>query len=119
MKLYLDGCYDVALAELELEIARSPDEYTYFALGAGNVRMGRLLAAIPHFRQAIKIRSDFPEAHTMLGILYERHGLLYESVEEYRLGVKEAQEQVRTDDQMNGKVDLRAADPAFRFYKLA
>ena len=118
MKLYLDGCFDVAIAELEIEIARASDPDARFAMGACIVRMGNLLAAVPHFREAVKARADFPEAHTMLGILYERHGLLYESTEEYRQGVKEAQEEVRKDDERKGQVDLRAADPPFKYYRL-
>jgi tetratricopeptide (TPR) repeat protein len=118
MKLYLDGYFKAAADELECEIIDVKMPETYFCLGACIVRMGNLLAAVPHFQEAVRIRPDFPEAHTMLGILYERHGLLYESMEEYLKGVEEAQEQVRTDDQKNGMVDLREADPAFRFYKL-
>jgi hypothetical protein len=54
----------------------------------------------------------------MLGILYERHGLLYESSEEYRQGVKEAQEQVRKEEAMKGKADMSMVNPSFKFYQL-
>jgi tetratricopeptide (TPR) repeat protein len=118
MKLYLDGCYKAAADELECEIADVKTAETYFCLGACIVRMGNLLAAVSHFREAVRIRPDFPEAHTMLGILYERHGLLYESSEEYLKGVKEAQEQVRTEELARGKIDMSMADPSFKFYRL-
>jgi tetratricopeptide (TPR) repeat protein len=118
MKLYLDGCFKAAADELACEIAGAATPDAYFCLGSCIVRMGDLLVAVPHFREAARTRPDFQEAHTMLGILYERHGLLYESYEEYLKGVNEAQEQVRTEERMKGKVDMSMADPSFKFYQL-
>jgi Tfp pilus assembly protein PilF len=82
------------------------------------VRAGSLIAAVPQFREAIKLNPDQKEAHTMLGILYERHGLLYEASEEYELGVKEALDRIKSVNEIKRKGDTRAAEPSFQFFKL-
>ena len=54
----------------------------------------------------------------MLGILYERHGLLYEASEEYELGVKEALDRIKSGDELKRKIDGRASEPSFHYYQL-
>jgi Flp pilus assembly protein TadD len=117
MRLYHDGCYDDAVAEIGAELASAPDPDVCFAMGACIIRAGNLLAAVPHFKEAVRLRANFPEAHTMLGILYERHGLLYESIEEYKQGVKKAQEQVMVDGR-TAPINLWESNPAYMYYKL-
>lgn len=118
MKMYLDGCFEDALPEFELEIAAAPTADAYFGMGACVVRTGNLLAAVPRFRSAIRINPDFPEAHTMLGILYERHDMLYEAYEEYAKGVPEARARIETGENVKDTVDRRASEPSFKFFHL-
>ena len=118
MKMYLDGCFDDALGEFVAEATEAPSPEAHFGTGACMVRAGSLLTAVPQFREAIKLKSDLKEAHTMLGILYERHGLLYEASEEYELGVKEALDRIKSGEELKRKVDLRASEPSFRFFQL-
>jgi Flp pilus assembly protein TadD len=83
------------------------------------VRTGSLLIAVPQFREAIKLKSDLKEAHTMLGILYERHGLLYEASEEYELGVKEALDRIKSNcEDIKRKGSLHAVEPSFKFFEI-
>jgi tetratricopeptide (TPR) repeat protein len=117
MKMYLDGCFDEALGEFVTEATENPTPEAHFGTGACMVRIGSLLTAVPQFREAIKLKADFKEAHTMLGILYERHGLLYEASEEYDQGVKEALDRIKSGEDKR-KIDLRATDPSFKFYQL-
>lgn len=114
MKLYIDGCYEDALGEFAGEVAAAPGAEACFGYGACLVRAGDLLAAVPRFREAARLQPDFKEAHTMLGILYERHGLLYEASEEYEKGLKAPPEPAGP----GRKADGRAAEPSYRFYKL-
>ncbi|MGA9138749.1 MAG: tetratricopeptide repeat protein [Methanocella sp.] len=118
MKLYIDGCYDDALGEFVSEVTDTPTAEACFGNGACLVRTGNLLAAVPGFRQAIELKPDFEEAHTMLGILYERHGLLYEASEEYEKGVKEARDKIKADNSPKRKTDGNIAEPTFHFYRI-
>lgn len=119
MKMYLDGCFDEGLGEFVAEATEAPSPEAYFGTGACMVRAGSLLTAVPQFREAIKLKTDLKEAHTMLGILYERHGLLYEASEEYELGVKEALDRIKsTGEDIKRKGDVRAAEPSYRFCTL-
>ena len=118
MKLYIDGCYDDALGEFASEVTAAPIAEACFGNGACLVRTGDLLAAVPLFREAIRLKPDFKEAHTMLGILYERHGLLYEASEEYEKGVKEARDRIKSGDELKRKIDGRAAEPSYHYHQL-
>jgi tetratricopeptide (TPR) repeat protein len=118
MKMYLDSCFDYALGEFVTEATEAPTAEAHFGTGACMVRAGSLLAAVPQFREAIKLKPGLKEAHTMLGILYERHGLLYEASEEYELGVKEALDRIKSVNEIKRKGDTRAAEPSFQFFKL-
>jgi tetratricopeptide (TPR) repeat protein len=118
MKMYLDGCFDYALGEFVAETTESPAPEAHFGTGACMVRTGSLLTAVPQFREAIKLNPDLKEAHTMLGILYERHGLLYEASEEYEQGVQEALDRIKSVEELKQKVDNRMTDPTFQFFQL-
>jgi tetratricopeptide (TPR) repeat protein len=118
MKMYLDGCFDEALGEFVAEATQAPRPEAHFGTGACLVRAGSLLTAVPQFREAIKFNPDLKEAHTMLGILYERHGLLYEASEEYELGVKEALDRIKSGEEIKRKVDMRESEPSFNFFQL-
>lgn len=118
MKLYIDGCYDDALGEFAGEVEAAPIAEACFGNGACLVRTGNLLAAVPLFREAIRLKPDFKEAHTMLGILYERYGLLFEASEEYEKGMKEALDSIRSGDELKRKIDGQAADPSYHYYQI-
>jgi tetratricopeptide (TPR) repeat protein len=118
MKMYLDGCYDYALGEFVTEATETPTAEAYFGTGACMVRAGSLLIAVPQFRKAIKLNPDLKEAHTLLGILYERHGLLYEASEEYKQGVKEALDRIKSGEELKRKIDNRMTNPTFQFFRL-
>jgi tetratricopeptide (TPR) repeat protein len=116
MKLYLDGCFDYALGEFVTEATETPTAEAHFGTGACMVRAGSLLTAVPHFREAIKLNPDLKEAHTMLGILYERHGLLYEASEEYEQGVKETLDRIKSGEELKRNVDPRTSEPQYQFF---
>jgi tetratricopeptide (TPR) repeat protein len=118
MKMYLDGCFDYALGEFVAGTTENPTPEAHFGTGACLVRTGSLLTAVPRFREAIKLNPDLKEAHTMLGILYERHGLLYEASEEYEQGVQEALDRIKSVEELKRKVDNRMTDPTFQFFQL-
>lgn len=118
MKLYLDGSYSDALGEFNLELAEAPASEAHFAMGACIVRTGKLSSAVPHFKEAVRLNADFAEAHTMLGILYERFELLYEAYEEYARGVREARALASAEDGQSGRIDYRATGPSYRYYRL-
>jgi tetratricopeptide (TPR) repeat protein len=118
MKLYLDGCFEEALGEFVAGTAEAPTPEAYYGEGACLVRMGSLIEAVPRFREAIKLNPEFKEAHTMLGILYERYGLLYEAYEEYERGLKEARDRIRSLEERQSTVDPREKSINQKFFQL-
>ncbi|HUL62831.1 MAG TPA: tetratricopeptide repeat protein, partial [Methanocella sp.] len=118
MKMYLAGGFDDALGEFVRETAESPAAEAFFGTGACTVRAGNLAAAVPPFREAVRLDPGFREAHTMLGILYERQGLPRESAQEYEKGVKEAWDRVRSGGQSRRRADDQGADPSYHFYQI-
>lgn len=74
---------DVALFSHALDVT-SGNWLAEMNLGAALDRAGRADEAIPHYREAIRIRPDYAEAHYNLGVDMARKGKIGEAVAHYR-----------------------------------
>ena len=70
----------------ERALAVTADNFAIHAFLASELARdpARRPEAIAHFREALRIRPDFPHAHYGLGVTYEEQGATWQAIDEYR-----------------------------------
>ncbi len=83
------GRYDEAISALKRAAAAQPkNPFIVFNLGESHRRNKALIDALPHFKKAIRLKSDFAEAHAQMGEALRALGRDTEATEAYQTALK-------------------------------
>jgi tetratricopeptide (TPR) repeat protein len=82
-------CYQDNITLYETTLAANPECWmAHNNLGVNLARAGQLPAAMDHYRQALRLKDNYPEAHNNLGNALVRLGRPDEAVEQYRQALR-------------------------------
>lgn len=89
LKLYNAGRFKELIANTETLINQYPLSFTLWnILGAGNKAIALLTESEKAFRQAIKLKPGYADAHNNLGFTLQEQGKLNEAINSYRRALK-------------------------------
>lgn len=89
------GRYDEAISHYQKVISANPASFTaHNNIGTTQFKQGNIASAKDSFRQAIKLKGDYPDAHYNLAVALQKEGQQDEANTEYAaacaLGISDA-----------------------------